>query len=75
MRALVTDGGRTAAGACRLRPIDSGCPPQVLVTRVTHAGDTFMAAHIAAELRARPREAALHAALLAAYTCVSEDIN
>ncbi len=75
MRALVTDGGRPAAEACRLRPSDSGCPPQILVTRVIPASDTFMAAHIANELRARPREAALHAALLAASTCVSEDIN
>ncbi|MBJ2151737.1 PfkB family carbohydrate kinase [Paracoccus sp. IB05] len=74
-RVLVTDGGRPAAEACRLRPTVSGGPPQVLVTRVTGAGDTFMAAHIAAELRGLPREAALHAALLAAATYVSGDIN
>ncbi|MEM7631964.1 MAG: PfkB family carbohydrate kinase, partial [Pseudomonadota bacterium] len=38
--------------------VHSATPPQVLVTRVTGAGDTFMAAHIAAETRgAEPAEA------------------
>jgi pseudouridine kinase len=47
---------------------------QVLVTRVTGAGDTFMAAHIAAELAGRDPEAALARALDAAATYVSGEI-
>ena len=46
-------------------------PPPVLVTRVTGAGDTFMAAHIAAELGGREAEAALDDALRAAARYVS----
>ncbi len=69
-RVLVTNGGADATigmpGA-----LLSQTPPQVLVTRVTGAGDTFMAAHIAAEARGRDPEAALDAALKAAATYVS----
>ena len=71
-RALVTDGGRAAAVASR-DFCHSATPPQVLVTRVTGAGDTFMAAHIAAELRGQEEEAALKAALDAAAAFVSGD--
>ena len=46
-------------------------PPQVMVTRVTGAGDTFMAAHIVAERRGAGRGAALAAAIRAAATYVS----
>ncbi len=74
-RVLVTDGGRPAALASQGQPTVTGCPPEVLVTRVTGAGDTFMAAHIAAERRGLDREAALHAALKAAAAYVSGDIN
>ena len=49
-------------------------PPEVLVTRVTGAGDTFMAAHIAAELRGETGDAALETALKAAAAHVSGDI-
>jgi sugar/nucleoside kinase (ribokinase family) len=47
-RVLVTDGG--PLGLLR-RPsgVLTQVPPEVLVTRVTGAGDTFMAAHIVAE--------------------------
>lgn len=69
-RVLVTDGGAKASEATRDSTI-SATPPQVLVTRVTGAGDTFMAAHIAAELRGLPRETALADALQAAATYVS----
>ena len=69
-RVLVTDGGEAASEAIG-DSIISATPPQVLVTRVTGAGDTFMAAHIAAELRDTPREAALADALGAAATYVS----
>ena len=74
-RVLVTDGGRPAALASQGQPTVTGCPPEVLVTRVTGAGDTFMAAHIAAERRGLDREAALQAALQAAAAYVSGDIN
>ncbi|MGZ9812476.1 PfkB family carbohydrate kinase [Pseudoroseicyclus sp. H15] len=69
-RALVTNGGDEAAeaspeGTLRL------APPEVLVTRVTGAGDTFMAAHIASERAGMAREAAFARALGAAATYVS----
>jgi sugar/nucleoside kinase (ribokinase family) len=73
-RVLVTDGGRPAAEA-RAGSILTGNPPPVLVTRVTGAGDTFMAAHIVAERRGLDRQAALDAALRAAADYVSGDIG
>ena len=45
-RALVTDGPRPASVADAAGVVTSA-PPEVMVTRVTGAGDTFMAAHIA----------------------------
>lgn len=73
-RVLVTDGARaTADGAAA--GILTAEPPAVLVTRVTGAGDTFMAAHIVAETRGESREAALRAALDAAAHHVSGDIG
>jgi sugar/nucleoside kinase (ribokinase family) len=72
-RALVTDGGRPAADAIATGVITLPCR-QVLVTRVTGAGDTFMAAHIAAELGGATREAALARAVEAAATYVSGEI-
>lgn len=74
-RVLVTDGGRMAAEATRAAGVITGQPPQVLVTRVTGAGDTFMAAHIVAERAGQSRRAALSAALHAAATYVSGDIG
>ncbi|MGR3513984.1 MAG: PfkB family carbohydrate kinase [Paracoccaceae bacterium] len=70
---LVTNGGETAAHA-RPDGVLTAEPPQVLVTRVTGAGDTFMAAHIAAEARGESEEAALATALTAAATFVSGDV-
>jgi len=72
MRALVTDGGNSAADAARDGVIERA-PPAVLVTRVTGAGDTFMAAHIAAEATGADRDAALDRALAAAAAYVSGD--
>ncbi|WP_299042091.1 PfkB family carbohydrate kinase [uncultured Tateyamaria sp.] len=69
-RVLVTDGGNTATEGTS-QGLISATPPQVLVTRITGAGDTFMAAHIAAELRGADRNGALHAALEAAAIYVS----
>ena len=71
-RVLVTDGSAAAAdgvpGAILVQT-----PPEVLVTRVTGAGDTFMAAHIAAEAEGADRKAALARALDAAAAYVSGD--
>nr|MCU0815549.1 PfkB family carbohydrate kinase [Cypionkella sp.] len=59
-RVLVTDGGRMAAEGRAGQGVITGTPPHVLVTRVTGAGDTFMAAHIVAERRgARSRQGPL----------------
>ncbi|MBK0326972.1 kinase [Rhodobacteraceae bacterium F11138] len=69
-RVLVTDGGRSASEADAERII-TRTPPEVLVTRVTGAGDTFMAAHIAAEAKGANRATALDRALQAAATYVS----
>ncbi|MGD9918450.1 MAG: PfkB family carbohydrate kinase, partial [Paenirhodobacter sp.] len=46
---LVTDGGRAAADGAAGAAVITAAPPPVLVTRVTGAGDTFMAAHLVAE--------------------------
>ncbi|WP_406736566.1 PfkB family carbohydrate kinase [Thioclava sp. GXIMD4215] len=72
-RALVTDGGRDAADMSA-EGVLTACPPEVLVSRVTGAGDTFMAAHLVAEYAGCPREEALSRALLAAARYVSGDI-
>ena len=69
-RVLVTDGGKGAAeghaGNVRFAPA-----PRVTVTRITGAGDTFMAAHIAAERAGATAAQALERALDAASTFVS----
>ena len=61
---LVTDGG---AGYGLRR----ATPPEVMVTRVTGAGDTFMVAHIAVETGGADRGQALFRALSAAAAYVS----
>ena len=70
---LVTDGGRAAAHASASGVL-TATPPEVLVTRVTGAGDTFMAAHMAAEARGDGPDASLNAALRAAAVYVSGDV-
>lgn len=74
-RVLVTDGGRLSADGKAGQEIIGGAPPPVLVTRVTGAGDTFMAAHIVAERRGLDRAAALNHALHAAANYVSGEIG
>ncbi len=69
-RALVTDGGRPASEGSAAG-IVTAAPPQVLVTRVTGAGDNFMAAHIAAERAGKTGHDALTSALHAAARYVS----
>jgi sugar/nucleoside kinase (ribokinase family) len=72
-RVLVTDGGRRMAEADADRVL-TRTPPEVPISRVTGAGDTFMAAHIAAEASGADRDAALDRAVTAAATYVSEGI-
>ena len=73
-RVLVTDGGRACAEGSA-RGVLTRTPRQVMVTRVTGAGDTFMAAHIVAEARGAAPEAALDAALRAAADYVSGEVG
>ena len=72
-RVLVTDGGNAAAEGT-LDDIITHTPPAVMVTRVTGAGDTFMAAHIASEAQGMTRTDALRRAGEAAATYVSGEI-
>ena len=69
-RVLVTNGGDEAAEGT-VENVITATPPAVMVTRVTGAGDTFMAAHIASEVAGMDRAAALTRALNAAATYVS----
>ncbi|PYF13071.1 sugar/nucleoside kinase (ribokinase family) [Rhodobacter viridis] len=70
---LVTDGGSAAADGRLGQGVIIAAPPPVLVTRVTGAGDTFMAAHLVAECDGADRETALARALAAAARYVSGD--
>ena len=74
-RVLVTAGGNPSAEGRAGEGIITDAPPQVLVTRVTGAGDTFMAAHIVAERRGAARDVALAQALRAAADYVSGEIG
>ena len=69
-RAVVTDGGNPATVG-QSDALITMTPPQVHVARVTGAGDTFMAAHIAAELAGCDADHALSDALAAAALYVS----
>lgn len=69
-RAIVTRGGETAADATD-EGVITALPPKIEVSRLTGAGDTFMAAHIAAEATGAPRDIALKSALAAAATFVA----
>lgn len=70
LRAVVTDGSNPATVGTT-NALVTQTPPQVHVTRVTGAGDTFMAAHIAAELNGLDASSALEQALEAAALYVS----
>lgn len=69
-RVLVTDGGNLCADG-QGGDIITDLPPPVMVTRITGAGDTFMAAHILAERRGEGRASSLRSALTAAAIYVS----
>jgi sugar/nucleoside kinase (ribokinase family) len=70
-RVLVTDGGRACAEGTQGGGVITDLPPPVMVTRITGAGDTFMAAHIVADRTGGTRAEALAAALHAAAIYVS----
>ena len=74
-RVLVTDGGNPCAEGRAGHGVIRATPRQVMVHRVTGAGDTFMAAHIVAERRGADRSAALHAALGAAADYISKEVG
>ncbi len=79
-RVLVTDGPNPAADGSA-EGVLTRQPPAVLVTRITGAGDVFMAAHIAAERHGAARDpsqaparvAALDSALAAAADYISSE--
>ena len=70
-RVLVTDGPHPAAEAMVGAPTLTVTPPAVTVARVTGAGDCFLAAHLAAELKGQPREVALRQAVESSAAHVS----
>ena len=70
-RVLVTDGSRECCDGQSGEELLRARPPAVAQQRVTGAGDTFMAAHIAAEFRGASRRTALELALAAAGAHVS----
>ena len=74
-RVLVTNGGKTCAEGTQGLAVITATPPQVMVTRVTGAGDTFMAAHIVATRSHAPRQEALDRAITTAAHYVSGDIG
>ena len=69
-RVLVTQGARGAVDA-KADDMITRHPPEIAPVRITGAGDTFMAAHIAAELRGESREEALESAVAAAADYVA----
>jgi sugar/nucleoside kinase (ribokinase family) len=75
VRVLVTDGGNPCADGKAGAGVITAAPPPVMVTRVTGAGDTFMAAHIVAERGGASRGDALTSALQTAANYVSGEIG
>jgi sugar/nucleoside kinase (ribokinase family) len=71
-RAVVTDGSAACADAGP-HGVVTALPPPVRVARVTGAGDTFMAAHLLADLGGAAPAEALAAALAAAAAHISGD--
>ena len=69
-RAVVTDGPKASALADQSGFV-TAMPPYALATKLTGAGDTFMAAHIAAELSGTTGEVSLQLAANAASNYVS----
>ena len=74
-RVLVTNGDKTTTEAINGEASISDAPPSVSAKRVTGAGDTFMAAHIASDAAGMDRQAALARALQAAAFFVSGETS
>ncbi len=72
-RVLVTAGADPAIDLCAAQR-HGAAPPPVAARRITGAGDTFMAAHIAAELAGAGRAEALTRAVAAAAAYVSGEM-
>ncbi|MFD1795971.1 kinase [Paracoccus aurantiacus] len=70
-RVIVTDGGRPVADGLAGEGVTSVTPPVVTIARVTGAGDSFLAAHLAAERAGHARDTALERATHAAAAHVS----
>lgn len=70
---LVTNGSHKSAHGKNGHVI-TAVPPHVQVTRITGAGDAFMAAHIASDTSGADPETALVRALRAAADYVSKDV-
>ncbi|MEM1079520.1 MAG: PfkB family carbohydrate kinase [Pseudomonadota bacterium] len=70
-RVVITDGANPATDASA-RHSFTVAPPPVPVRRVTGAGDTFMAGHMAAEIAGADPETALAAAVDAAARYISQ---
>lgn len=70
-RVLVTDGALAVCDGSQGQPLLTMNPPAVREARVTGAGDTFMAAHIAAEISGQDRAQALETALQTAANYVA----
>lgn len=71
-RVLVTNGPNAACVAGEFGVITQ-TPPAVMVTRVTGAGDVFMAAHMAAEFAGEDQKTALNSALEYAADYISSE--
>lgn len=70
-RVIVTAGDRECCDGCADADFLAGTPERVPVSRVTGAGDAFLAAHIVAERQGADRRTALAAALRAARAHVA----
>ncbi|MCV2892356.1 PfkB family carbohydrate kinase [Lentibacter sp. XHP0401] len=73
-RVVVTHGANMACDTCN-NDSHKAAPPRVIAARITGAGDTFMAAHIAAELQGKCRAEAIEFAQKTAATYVAGDDN
>ncbi len=74
-RAIVTHGGMTVCDGMALKRPVLYAPPKIEVQKVTGAGDTFMAAHLAAEIEKLSAEKALKQAVEAAAAFVNGKDN
>ncbi|RFP89106.1 kinase [Rhodobacteraceae bacterium 63075] len=73
-RVIVTHGGHAACDA-GLGEEHAAFPPKVTAKRITGAGDTFMAAHIAAEVQGKTRPEAIEFAQKTAAEYVAGESN